>query len=271
MKLTLKTVLMLILGVSLIGIIACEDEEKEVKLEVTAVEVSPSSATINKDETQQFTYSVKDQNGDEMSDVSVTWSSSDETVTTIDASGLATGAGAGSATITATAESISGTASISVELTTGQMLTGIWLADASTGDLGNVNPGSGGLAGAGWTSYGLTLNADGTFSATGSNPYDLTAYGGDDDGIVNYSGTYTIDETKSPMWIDLTCTETDLTGFFSADAAVQPLQNGIFELNADASELTIQYGSELAFGVPRPTEFLVDVDGVVDSGTLVKQ
>ncbi len=93
MKLTLKTVLMLILGVSLIGIIACEDEEKEVKLEVTAVEVSPSSATINKDETQQFTYSVKDQNGDEMSDVSVTWSSSDETVTTIDASGLATGAG----------------------------------------------------------------------------------------------------------------------------------------------------------------------------------
>ena len=157
------------------------------------------------------------------------------------------------------------------ELTTAEKIVGTWLADASTGDLGNVNLGSGGLAGAGWTSYGLTLNADGTFSATGSNPYDLTAYGGDDDGIVNYSGTYTIDETKSPMWIDLTCTETDLTVFFSADAAVQPLQNGIFELNADASELTIQYGSELAFGVPRPTEFLVDVDGVVDSGTLVKQ
>ena len=249
MKLTLKTVLMLILGVSLIGIIACEDEEKEVKLEVTAVEVSPSSATINKDETQQFTYSVKDQNGDEMSDVSVTWSSSDETVTTIDASGLATGAGAGSATITATAESISGTASISVELTTGQMLIGIWLADATTGDLGNATASSGSLAGAGWTSYQLTLNSDNTFSATGGNAYDMVPYG-DGDGTVNYSGTYTIDDTQDPMWIDLTCTASDNI-FFTTDETHQPCQPGSFGLNSDANEMTIQYGST-EYAVPRP-------------------
>lgn len=132
------------------------------------------------------------------------------------------------------------------ELTTADKLVGIWIADATQGDLGNATPASGSLAGAGWTSYELTLTADSNFSATGANPYDLEAYGGDGDGIVNYSGTYTIDDTKLPIWIDLTCTFSDLSGFFPTTAELQPLQNGIFELNIDDTELTIQYGAELA-------------------------
>ncbi|MDP7445534.1 MAG: hypothetical protein QGF64_07715, partial [Candidatus Poseidoniia archaeon] len=66
------------------------------------------------------------------------------------------------------------------ELTTAEKIVGTWLADASTGDLGNATASSGSLAGAGWTSYQLTLNSDNTFSATGGNAYDIVPYGDGD-------------------------------------------------------------------------------------------
>ncbi|MBT6938043.1 MAG: hypothetical protein HN982_10735 [Candidatus Marinimicrobia bacterium] len=135
------------------------------------------------------------------------------------------------------------------ELTTAEKIVGVWLADASTGDLGNATAGSGSLAGAAWTSYELTLNSDNTFSATGLNGYDIAPYG-DGDGTINYSGTYTIDDTQDPMWIDLTCTASDNI-FFTTAESNQPAQPGSFVLNSDASELTIQYGST-EYAVPRP-------------------
>ena len=45
------------------------------------------------------------------------------------------------------------------ELTTAEKIVGVWLADASTGDLGNATAGSGSLAGAAWTSYELIDSA----------------------------------------------------------------------------------------------------------------
>ncbi len=150
------------------------------------------------------------------------------------------------------------------EITVAEQLVGVWLANASVGDLGNTGSGSGSLAGAGWSSYQLTLNADGSYEAMGDNPFDLVDYGGDGDGVIHYSGTYTIDDSQDPMYIDLTCTASDLELFFTTLEAMQPMQPGIISLNADATELTIQYGSK-AYEVPRPTEFMAD------SGTLVKQ
>ncbi len=148
-------------------------------------------------------------------------------------------------------------------------LQGVWLANATTGDLGAE---SGSLAGAGWTSYTLTLTDVGTFTATGDNPFGIPAYGSTAtvEGTITYSGTYTIDASASPMEIDLTCTASDLLAFFTTDATLQPVQPGIFELNAAGDELTIQYGAT-AFAVPRPTAFMVDANGDYDSGTLVKQ
>ncbi len=150
-----------------------------------------------------------------------------------------------------------------------ELLVSGWYADGSTGDLGNEVPGSGSLAGAGWLTYSLTMNSDGTFAVEGQNVYDDPPYG-DGDGVVHYSGSYTIDASQSPMWVDLTCELSD-NAFFPTDVAVQPLQNSIFELNGDATELTIQHGSELAYGVPRPTEFMTDSLGNYDCGTLVRQ
>lgn len=62
----------------------------------------------------QLSAEVRDQNGNVIAGGAVAWSSSDASVATVDASGLAMAAGNGTATITATAGSASGTASVTV-------------------------------------------------------------------------------------------------------------------------------------------------------------
>lgn len=158
------------------------------------------------------------------------------------------------------------------EITVAEALQGVWLANATTGTLGNPTGASGSLAGAGWTSYQLTLTDAGTFTATGGNPFGIPDYGSTAtvEGTITYSGTYMIDVTPNPMEINLTATASDLLLFFTTNDTLQPVQPGIFELNDDQDELTIQYGAT-AFSVPRPTAFMVDADGNYDSGTLVKQ
>lgn len=84
----------------------------------TTIVVSPSSFSINPTSTQTLTAVVKDQNGNPMSGESVTWSSSDTGVATVDAStGVVTGVAAGTCTITATSVSngsITGTSAATV-------------------------------------------------------------------------------------------------------------------------------------------------------------
>ena len=69
---------------------------------VTRITVSPSSAQqMNVGEQRTFTATAFTAGGSERDDVTFTWSSSDDTVVSINASGLATAIGAGTATITA--------------------------------------------------------------------------------------------------------------------------------------------------------------------------
>ena len=81
---------------------------------VTSIAVGPLDVTLQLGGTQQYDATVSDQHGNPMS-VDVVWSSSDETVVTVDESGLATAISAGTATITASVESVSGTATVIVE------------------------------------------------------------------------------------------------------------------------------------------------------------
>jgi hypothetical protein len=67
--------------------------------EITAVAVSPETATIAPDETIQLTASVSPAGAE---DTSVTWSSDNEAVATVDGSGLVSGLAEGTTTITAT-------------------------------------------------------------------------------------------------------------------------------------------------------------------------
>ncbi|MDQ5844333.1 MAG: lamin tail domain-containing protein, partial [Acidobacteriota bacterium] len=87
---------------------------------VTSVDVSPSTATINRGRTQQFSATAF--NGvTPVPGATFTWSSSDTNVATIDTNGLATGVGIGTTTITATTSdgiggTVSGTAMLTVQV-----------------------------------------------------------------------------------------------------------------------------------------------------------
>ena len=77
---------------------------------VTVIHVVPEDTSINTGGTQQFSALATDQNGLAMSGVVFTWTSSDPTVATINANGLATGVGAGTTQISASAQGVTSNA-----------------------------------------------------------------------------------------------------------------------------------------------------------------
>jgi uncharacterized protein YjdB len=82
--------------------------------ELRSIEVSPTSVTLDIDDEQQFTAAGYDQYDDEMPGIVVTWTSSSETVGTVDETGLFTAIAAGETTITAEGEGVTGSASVAV-------------------------------------------------------------------------------------------------------------------------------------------------------------
>jgi uncharacterized protein YjdB len=81
---------------------------------VASVTMSPLSATINAGATIRLTATPKDSAGNALSGRTVTWSTSNTAVATVDGTGLVTGRSVGAATITATCEGKSGIAAITV-------------------------------------------------------------------------------------------------------------------------------------------------------------
>ncbi len=81
---------------------------------VTAVTVSPASASVDVGATSVLQATVKNQFGNLMTGQTVTWSTSNAAAATVNSSGVVTGVAAGSATITATSSGKSGTSSITV-------------------------------------------------------------------------------------------------------------------------------------------------------------
>jgi uncharacterized protein YjdB len=82
---------------------------------VASVEISPSSATLTEGETQQFTAIARDASGNELEGRVIAWSSDDEDVFTVDASGLVLAVGAGTGELTATSEGQAASVTIEVE------------------------------------------------------------------------------------------------------------------------------------------------------------
>lgn len=85
-----------------------------VEQEVASVVVTPPSANVVETFTQQLSASPQDANGNPVAAAAVSWSTSDTTVATVDASGLVTAENAGTATITAASSGLAGIASITV-------------------------------------------------------------------------------------------------------------------------------------------------------------
>jgi len=81
---------------------------------VASVTVSPASASVQAGQTQQLAVTLKDANGNILTGRTVTWSSNNTSVASVNSSGLVTANVAGSAMITATSEGQTGMASINV-------------------------------------------------------------------------------------------------------------------------------------------------------------
>jgi peptidoglycan/xylan/chitin deacetylase (PgdA/CDA1 family) len=79
---------------------------------VTTINVIPGDVSIHTGGTQQFSALATDQNGLAMNGVAFTWTSSDPTVATIDANGLATAVEAGTTQISASAQGVSSNAAL---------------------------------------------------------------------------------------------------------------------------------------------------------------
>jgi uncharacterized protein YjdB len=82
---------------------------------VASVSVNPSTETLVPNETLQLTATLRDADNNLLSGRAVAWSSSNDQIARVSASGLVTAVSQGTVTITATSEGRSGTASIAVD------------------------------------------------------------------------------------------------------------------------------------------------------------
>ena len=95
---------------------ACGDDPVDPEPVATTITIEPATATLkDAGETVQLTATVKDQNGEAMPDVSVAWSSGDQSIAQVSRTGLVKGRESGTSTIRATVDTLAGTASITVE------------------------------------------------------------------------------------------------------------------------------------------------------------
>ena len=83
---------------------------------VATVTVEPATASVLLNGTQTFTATMRDADGNVLTGRTVTWSSSEHTIATVDNAGVAIGHAFGEATITATSEGKTGSATLSVRV-----------------------------------------------------------------------------------------------------------------------------------------------------------
>jgi uncharacterized protein YjdB len=81
---------------------------------VTSVTISPDRATVRVGETRTLSLSVRDAQGDPVTDRPATWTSSDQSVVTVSSSGVVTAKSSGSATVSATVDGVTGRSEIEV-------------------------------------------------------------------------------------------------------------------------------------------------------------
>ena len=111
----------LLLGVAAMSVVACGSKDTvgpgtgNGTPTVATVVVTPGNATlVSLGETEQLSASAQDASGNTITGKTFTWSSSDEMIATVSASGLVTAVANGSVTITATSDGVNGTAAVDV-------------------------------------------------------------------------------------------------------------------------------------------------------------
>ncbi len=163
------------------------DPDPDLEPVVVRIEVRPPSATlISVGETEQLTATSYDTNTDVIPGATVTWTSSDPSVVTVNGNGLVKAVARGSATITATSGNVSGEASIMVELPpervevdpSSAMLTSVGATQLLTAMVYDTNDDIITDAPVAWTSDDpsvATVNRNGLVTAIGGGDATITA------------------------------------------------------------------------------------------------
>ena len=186
---------------------SCGGDDPVEPMTPTTVAVSQTSATFESlEETVQLTATVKNQHGQVMSGVAVTWTSSAPATATVDTSGLVTAVANGTAAVTATAGSASGTAAITVaQVPVGVAIAPDSLDFAAIDDTARVeatfvdaNGHALADAGAEWVSADpavATVDASGLVTAVGNGAAAVTATAG------SVSGTSAVTVDQVPVGV----------------------------------------------------------------------
>ncbi|MEJ0101600.1 MAG: Ig-like domain-containing protein [Bacteroidota bacterium] len=195
---------------------------------VTGVTVSPASASIAVNGTQQLTATIAPANA---TNQNVSWSSNNTAIATVSASGLVTAVAAGTATITATTQDGAKTATSAITVTTGTInVTGLTVSPTSASIAVNgTQQLTATIAPANATNQNVSWNSSNTAIATVSASGLVTAVA---------AGTATITVTTqdgaktATSAITVTATIINVTGVTVSPASASIAVNGTQQLTA---------------------------------------
>ena len=114
---------------------ACKSTDGPEPLVTTTVVVSSTPTQIAVNETAQASAIVKDQNGNPLTGKTITWTSLNQSIATVSATGLIRGVAPGSATIQGSVDGVTGTATITVVAPSQSCASGLTNVDLATGDV----------------------------------------------------------------------------------------------------------------------------------------
>lgn len=179
----------LILGLLIITLVGCGgDDATGPNNEVVNVEVSPSTGTLSAlGATLQLSAVPRNSDGRPVSGRTITWSSSDQNVATVNSSGLVSAVANGTATITAAVDSLFGSATITVQQSVATLVvspTPLALAVAETAQLStqtedaNGNPVNATVTWSSSNNAVATVGTDGLVTAVAPGTVAITAQSG---------------------------------------------------------------------------------------------
>lgn len=250
-----------LLGAAMMPVISCggDDGPSEPRIAAT-INVSPSSAELSSfGETLQLNASVLDQNGQAIAGAVVNWTSSDNSVATVNATGLVTAVQNGSTTVTATSGSATGTAALTVVQRPAQitvspdaaMFASIGDTVRLTAEAADANGNAVADPSLNWTSEDddvATVDEGGLVTAAGNGSVDITASTG------GASGSAAITVAQVIVAIDVLPAATTL---FSLGDTLRLVATGVDANGHAATGLDVTWISE------NDAVVSVDADGLV--------
>ncbi len=250
-----------LLGAALVVIASCGGDDGPSEPQVPAtISVSPSSAEFSAfGEALQLNATVLDQNGQAIAGAVVSWASSDNSVVTVNTTGLVTAVRNGSATVTATSGSATGTAALTVAQRPAQITVSPGAATFEsvgdtvrlTADAADANGNAVADPSLAWTSEDeavATVDEGGLVTAAGNGSAGITATAG------SVRGSAAITVSQVIVAIDVVPAATTL---FSLGDTLRLIAAGVDANGHAAANLSVTWISE------NDAVVSVDADGLV--------